>query len=88
MYTFNSTGETKLINRHIDSNSKNVIYTIQCNHCHKQYTGETKRRLKDRFKEHRNLVGPVDKLTTLSLPQYPNIFCVTVITLLAFTNSS
>ena len=47
MYTFNSTGETRVINHHIDCNSKNVIYMIQCNHCHKQYIGETKRRLKD-----------------------------------------
>jgi len=31
---------------------------IQCNHCHKQYIGETKCRLKDRFNEHRK---PVDK---------------------------
>ena len=58
MYTFNSTGETRLINHHIDCNSKNVIYMIQCNHCHKQYIGETKRRLKDRFNEHRR---PDDK---------------------------
>ena len=76
MYTFNSTGETRLINHHIDYNSKNVISVIQCNHCHKQYIGETKRRLKDPF----NLL--TNKLTALSLPQYPNIFCVTIITLL------
>ena len=37
----------------------------QCNHCHKQYTGETKRRLKDRFNEHRRLV---DKQTNSSKP--------------------
>ena len=37
MYTFNSTGETRLINHDIDCNSKNVIYMIQCNHCHRQY---------------------------------------------------
>ena len=45
-YTFNSTGETRLINHYIDCNSKNVIYMVQCNNCHKQYIGETKRRLK------------------------------------------
>ena len=61
---FNSTGETRLINHYIDYNSKNVIYMIQCNHCYKQYIGETKRRLKDRFNEHRT---PVDsKPTTVS----------------------
>ena len=65
MYTFNSTGETRLINHHIDRNSKNVIYMIQCHHCHKQYIGETKRRLKDRFNEHHR---PVDKQTNSSKP--------------------
>ena len=64
-YTFNSTGETRFINHHIDCNSKNVIYMVQCNHCHKQYIGETKRRLKDRFNEHRR---PVDKRTNSSKP--------------------
>ena len=33
---------------------------VRCNRCHKQYIGETKRRLKDRFNEHRR---PVDKQT-------------------------
>ena len=38
---------------------------VQCNRCHLQYTGETKRRLKDRFNEHRRLV---DKTNTKSKP--------------------
>ena len=38
---------------------------IRCNYCHKQYIGETKRRLKDRFNEHRR---PVDKQTNSSKP--------------------
>ena len=42
-YTFHSTGETRLITHHIDCNSKNVIYMVHCNRCHKQYIGETKR---------------------------------------------
>ena len=42
-----------------------VIYMLQCNHCHKQYIGETKRRLKDRFNEHRRTV---DKHTNSSKP--------------------
>ena len=29
---------------------------IQCNRCNLQYTGETKRRLKDRFNEHRRTI--------------------------------
>ena len=32
-YTFHATGETRPITNHIDCNSKNVIYMIQCNHC-------------------------------------------------------
>ena len=38
---------------------------IQCNHCSKQYIGETKRRLKDRFNQHRR---PVDNLSNISKP--------------------
>ena len=41
------------INSHITCETKNLIYMIQCNRCHLQYIGETKRRLKDRFNEHR-----------------------------------
>jgi len=38
---------------------------VQCNRCHEQYIGETKRRLKDRFNEHRR---PVDKQTNILKP--------------------
>ena len=78
-YTFHSTGETEHITHHIDCNSKNVIYMVHCNRCHKQYIRETKRRLKDRFNEHRR---PVDKQTVLNLLQSRNIFFLTTITLL------
>ena len=64
-YTFHATGETRPITNHIDCNSKNVIYMIQCNHCSKQYIGETKRRLKDRFNEH---CRPVDNPSNSSKP--------------------
>ena len=64
-YTFHSTGETRPINHHIDCNSINVIYMVQCKRCHKQYIGETKQRLKDRFNEHRR---PVDKQINISKP--------------------
>ena len=53
-YTFHATGETGPITNHIDCNSKNVIYMIQCNHCSKQCGGETKRRRKRRLKDHFN----------------------------------
>ena len=38
---------------------------IQCNRCNLQYIGETKRRLKDRFNEHRRTI---DNLKTKSKP--------------------
>ena len=63
--TFHATGETRPITNHIDCNSKNVIYIMQCNHCSKQYIGETKRRLKDPFNEHRR---PVDNPSNISKP--------------------
>ena len=53
------------ITSHITCNTKNLIYMVQCNRCHLQYIGETKRRLKDRFNEHRRLV---DKTNTKSKP--------------------
>ena len=62
-YTFHSTAETRPVTNNIDCNSKNVIYIIQCNHCSKQYIGETKRRLKDRFNEQR---WPVDNPSNIS----------------------
>ena len=55
-YTFYATGETRSITSHITCNTKNVIYIVQCNRCNVQYIGETKRRLKDRFNEHRRAV--------------------------------
>ena len=64
-YTFSATGEMRTIHDHIDCNSKNLIYMIHCLRCHKQYISETKRRLKDRFNEHRR---PVDRPNPSSRP--------------------
>ena len=52
-YTFSSTGETRTITSNFTCNTKNLIYMIQCNRCNLQYIGETKRKLKERFNEHR-----------------------------------
>ena len=52
-YTFYATGEIRSITSHITCNTKNVIYMVQCNRCNLQYIGESKRRLKDRFNEHK-----------------------------------
>ena len=54
---------------HILGLSENVIYMVQCNRCNLQYIGETKRRLKDRFNEHRRAVDKTNiksKPTTVS----------------------
>ena len=64
-YTFSSTGETRLIKSNLTCDTKNIIYMIQCNRCNLQYIGETKRRLKDRFYEHRRTT---DNRNTTSKP--------------------
>ena len=59
----------------------------QCNPCHLQYRGETKRRLKDRFNEHRR---SVDKNCTLNPNPLllPNIFCLILIIAILTRNES
>ena len=55
-YTFFSNGETRPIKFNLTCETKNLIYMIQCNRCNLQYIGEMKRRLKDRFNEHRRAI--------------------------------
>ena len=56
---FYSTGQSFKIKSHITCETFNVIYMIQCTKCNLQYIGETKRRLKDRFYEHRRpIINP------------------------------
>ena len=50
---FHSTGDTHHTKSQITCETFDVIYLIQCRLCNLQYIGETKRRLKDRFNEHR-----------------------------------
>lgn len=57
-YTFSQTGLSRTISSHLDCNTRNLIYMIHCTKCGKQYIGETRRRLRDRFNEHRR---PVDR---------------------------
>ena len=59
-YTFFSTGETRPIKSNLTCDTKSLIYIIQCNCCNLQYIGETKRRLKDRFNEHRRTIDNPD----------------------------
>ena len=50
------TNEQKGIRHHITCSSSNLVYMIQCTKCRIPYIGETKRRLSDRFGEHRRTV--------------------------------
>ena len=67
--------------------AKNVSYIIQCNCCHLQNIGQTKRRVKYKFNEHRR---SVDKTDTKSEPttvaghflSHPNRHCHTVMQLI------
>ena len=62
-YTFFSTGQTHPIKSNLTCETKNLIYMIQCNRCNLQYIGETKRRLKDRFNEHRRTIDNPNAIT-------------------------
>jgi hypothetical protein len=42
----------KLPTIRLSCQSKNLIYALECNVCHKQYVGETKRTFKERIAEH------------------------------------
>ena len=55
-YIFFNTNESRKITDYISCNSKNLIYLIQCKKCHSQYIGETKRKLNERFGEHRRSI--------------------------------
>ena len=78
-YTFHSTGETHHIKSHITCETFNVIYLIQCRLCNLQYIGETKRRLKDRFNEHRRpIFNPIGNYIHTAVPEpviIPTIIC-------------
>ncbi|XP_065064699.1 uncharacterized protein LOC135690932 [Rhopilema esculentum] len=58
-FNFTNTDSNYDIKKRLDCNSNNVLYALQCKCCltngHKncQYIGQTSRRLKDRFNEHR-----------------------------------
>ena len=86
-YTFFSTGETRTNKSNLTCDTKNLIYMIQCNRCNLQSIGETKRRLKDRFNEHRRTIdNPITP--NLNPPQLPNVFSPFPITLLMTCNYS
>ena len=69
--TIYSTGQTFEIKSHITCETSNVIYMIQCTKCNLQYIGETKRRLKDRFNEHRRpIINPFCSYTPTAVSRH------------------
>ena len=70
--------ETHHIKSHITCETFHVIHLIQCRLCNLKYIGETKRRLKDRFNEHKD-----DLYSTLlvitSILQFQNAFLPVII---------
>ena len=53
---FTSTKEKLRTHNPSNNKSKNLIYLIECKKCCKQYIGETKRHLHQRFGEHRRAI--------------------------------
>ena len=59
-YTFSTMGETWEIKQHITWKSNNLTHMIKCKKYKKQYIGETKRSLHERFTEHRQATNNSD----------------------------
>jgi len=55
-YTISATKEERHITDSLSCKTKNLIYLIECKKCAKQYIGETKRQLNERFGEHRRSI--------------------------------
>ncbi len=47
--------------QHLNCNTTNVVYLIECTKCDKQYVGETKQQLKVRFLQHYNAIKRGDQ---------------------------
>ena len=73
-YTFSNPGETRQIKQHITCNSTNLTYMIECKKCTKQYIGETKRTIRERFTEHRLATNnPHHANSTAAVPTHFNL---------------
>ena len=64
LYFFTTVNEARNITDSISCHSKNLIYLIECEKCHLQYIGETKRQLNERFGEHRRSILNHQQLST------------------------
>ncbi|XP_078600510.1 uncharacterized protein LOC144875445 [Branchiostoma floridae x Branchiostoma japonicum] len=56
-FTSHRTGERHLIRNHINCQSRNIVYLIQCKKCGLQYVGETKQTLANRLNGHRSSIN-------------------------------
>ena len=65
-FVSNTTKNLYHITHSMNCNSTNVIYLINCLKCNKQYVGETKRALKQRFNNHRSDIR-LNKNTAVSI---------------------
>ena len=73
-YTFNNTGEVRETKQQMTCKSKNLIYMIECKRCKKQYIGETKRTLRERFTEHRQATNnPSHANASAAVPTHFNL---------------
>ena len=71
---FSNTGEVREIKQHINCKSTNLTYMIECQKCKKQYIGETKRTLRERFTEHRQATNnPSHANATAAVPTHFNL---------------
>jgi len=72
-YTFSATKEERHITDSLSCTSKNLIYLIECKKCAKQYIGETKRQLNERFGEHRrSILNPNQLINPTPISEYFN----------------
>ena len=73
-YTSSTTGETREIKQHITCKPNNLTYVIECKKCKKQYIGETKRGLRERFTEHRQAANNSDHASaSAAVPTHFNL---------------
>ena len=70
------------IKSHITCETSNVIYMVQCTKCNLQYIGETKRRLKERFNEHRVIGDPLSTPPATILPRSHDTLLLAIIRLI------
>ena len=59
------------INSSVDCSSSNMIYLLGCKKCPQQYIGESERKLRDRFIEHKGYVN--NKNTSKSTEAHFNL---------------